>query len=373
MLNKKKISSIISIAILCGGLLNAASVQAADDVAPVQDNTIPSSENNSSEQPQKSQESQQSSTTKKPSKKKAKKISAKQKKWLKKTLKKWKFKGHVTIYTNGKQAYSATTANHASSAYLINSVQKALTAGMLMQQVNKGKIKLTDKVAKYYPKVPHAKKITILQLLRMTSGLTQKGSLGTRPYKSDSANARKTIRSLRFNKKYYNKWHYADVNYVLISHILEKVTHKSYEKLFAQTYTKPLKLKNTRFIWHKHKNVASPARKINYPEVHALLGAGSVAMSNHDLYRALSSLLNGKFFTFEQMKQLYHPGNSKSHYCAGFYNYAHYRGSNGADYGYYTIVRISKDGKNAVIFQTNRGKGFGTWKSRATKVYKKLF
>lgn len=43
-----------------------------------------------------------------------------------------------------------------------------------MMQVNKGTMKLTDKVNKFIPELPGAKDITIRDLLDMSSGLTLK-------------------------------------------------------------------------------------------------------------------------------------------------------------------------------------------------------
>ena len=46
---------------------------------------------------------------------------------------------------------------------------------MVMQAINEGKLSLDDKVAKFYPNVPNAGNISILNLLEMTSGLSEQG------------------------------------------------------------------------------------------------------------------------------------------------------------------------------------------------------
>lgn len=270
------------------------------------------------------------------------------------------FKGNATVYINGQKSWSSTNANKEDSAYLINSVQKALTSGILMKLVAQKKIKLTDKVAKYYPQVPNANRIIIMNLVEMTSGLTQHGNVGTKPFVSDKKNAKQMIKSMGFDESKYGQWGYQDINFVLLSHILEKVSGKSYEKLFDQTYTNPLKLKNTHFMWSKNKNIAPATKPFDMDETHGLLGAASVAMSNNDLYTVLSGLLNGKLLTAKQKKIIYAPGNSESLYRGGLYTRDGYYSSNGAGYGYYTFVRISKDGKNAIILQTNAGSKYKT-------------
>ena len=42
---------------------------------------------------------------------------------------------------------------------------------------------------------------------------------------------------------------YSSINYILLSGILEKVTHHSYENLIKNTYIKKLGLSNTVFYW----------------------------------------------------------------------------------------------------------------------------
>src|SRR5690349_11871023 len=54
-----------------------------------------------------------------------------------------------------------TTANR----FRIGSITKTFTATMILQLVEDGKLKLTDKLDKFLPQVPNANKITILQIL----------------------------------------------------------------------------------------------------------------------------------------------------------------------------------------------------------------
>ena len=157
-------------------------------------------------------------------------ISLKQKKQIKKMLNSFGFKGNATFYKDGKRIWNYTTEGNIDSAYLINSVQKAYTGVMVMNAVNEGKLSLDDKVAKFYPNVPNAGNISILNLLEMTSGLSEQGSFGNNPFKNDDDNAQKTIQDMHFDDQSFNKWNYQDVNYVLLSHILEKATGRSYRR-----------------------------------------------------------------------------------------------------------------------------------------------
>ncbi|WP_365936768.1 serine hydrolase domain-containing protein [Lactobacillus sp.] len=290
--------------------------------------------------------------------------------------------GTVLVVKNGKKKYSYSTgwaneeshkSNTTNTSYLIDSVQKSMTAVMLMRQVEAGKIKLTDKLSKYYPQVPHAKDITIQQLLDMTSGLaTRPGSvLGSPTFKSNQAGINYDIKhNLIYLSKMHGKRYYSSINYVLISGILEKVTNQSYESLFNETYVTKLGLKHTAFVWSsakqlkainfansykyvgdKHGDTAKVA--INLNEIHGELGAGSVAMSNGDMYKTLKAMTDGTLLSKASVKKLF-SGSAPKYYGGGFYNLpSGFRSANGAGSGYHSFVRISNNGKDAIIVQTN--------------------
>ena len=86
-------------------------------------------------------------------------------------------KGNLTIYKNKQRIWQCTTVGNANSAYLINSVQKELTAGMIMRAVSENKLSLDDKVNKFYPNIPNGQNISVLNLLEMTSGLDPAGPM----------------------------------------------------------------------------------------------------------------------------------------------------------------------------------------------------
>ena len=89
-------------------------------------------------------------------------------------------KGNLTIYKNKQRIWQYTTVGNAKSAYLINSVQKELTAGMIMRAVSENKLSLDDKVNKFYPDIPNGQNISVLILLEITSGLDPAGPMEMR-------------------------------------------------------------------------------------------------------------------------------------------------------------------------------------------------
>ncbi|MFJ6933946.1 MAG: serine hydrolase domain-containing protein [Lactobacillus gallinarum] len=271
-----------------------------------------------------------------------------------------------------------TTVGNANSAYLINSVQKELTAGMVMRAVSENKLSLYDKVNKFYPNVPNGQNISVLNLLEMTSGLDLAGPMGDAPYNNDDANAQKMIQGTHYNEQNFGKWDYQDIDYILLSHILEKVNGQSYETLFNDMYVYPLKLKHTDFVWADQQKLKEidflfNGQNIDLNAMHGLLGASSVAMSNDDLYKVSLDLLNGKLLSSQNKDIIYAPGNNTSHYRGGLYTKNNHYESNGNGYGYCNFLRISKDGQNALILQSTDSSRYGDLSNSADKIYADLF
>ena len=279
-------------------------------------------------------------------------------------------KGSVLVINHGKVLLNYATDNKPDTSYLINSVQKSMTAAMVMHEVEKGKLKLSDKLAKFYPNVEGADSVKISNLINMTSGLDLQTDqqLGTPEFISDEENIKHDAQYTVFDGRKLGKWNYTSVNYIFLCGILAKLEKKSYEQLFCDTYIKPLGLTHSEFLWSDQaKLLAShwvPGYemregeyvKVNHAkavkDAHNELGAGSIVMSNADLAKTMQYILAGKILTNKSRKVLF-KGQAPSYYNGGLYNLKHYKAANGAGEGYYTFMRATKDGQNMIILQDN--------------------
>lgn len=293
-------------------------------------------------------------------------------------------KGSTLVIRNGKTWLKFATGNQADTSYLINSVQKSMTAAMIMREVQKSKLKLSTKLSRFYGAIPGADKVRISNLLNMTSGLDLKPGeeLGEDIFRSDEDNFQSDIKKTYFNPRMLGKWHYTSVNYVYLCGILTQLTHKSYERLFRDTYIKPLHLKQTEFLWSSkqkllksnwvpgYEKVAGQYQHVPHAEAikdaHDELGAGSIVMSNSDLAKVMRLILTSKFLTKQSRKELYQ-STAPSYYNGGFYNLKHYKIANGAGEGYYTFFRSAHDGKTMLIVQANH-----TAKGKFVKIKKRI-
>ncbi|MBU3829247.1 MAG: beta-lactamase family protein [Candidatus Lactobacillus pullistercoris] len=280
-------------------------------------------------------------------------------------------KGSVLVVKNSRPWLKYATANKPDTSYLINSVQKSMTATMVMRAVQNHKLKLSTKLSEFYPEVAGADQVTVANLLNMTSGLDlRKGEkLGTDVYISDEDNFKSDVEKTVFNPKMLGKWHYTSVNYVYLCGILSKIENKSYEEMFRATYIKPLKLKHTEFLWAnipqlkasgwvpsyryrdgrykrvKHERAVKDARDE--------LGAGSIVMSDGDLAKTLHAILAGNLLT-QKSRSILFTGKAPSYYNGGLYNTHQFKKANGAGEGYFTFLRTTNDAKYMIIIQSNR-------------------
>lgn len=299
----------------------------------------------------------------------------------------------VLVIKNGQKVMQESTSNQNDTSYLINSVQKPLTAAMVMRQVERGKLSLNDRIKHFYPEIAGGNTIRVRDLLNMTSGLELPRGVQIPPkfYTSDQANINRLVKKAQFAKHLYGTEKYNSLDYVLLCGILSQVTHRSYEDLFRQTYVNRLHLRHTGFLWNSpaklkaigwqaghmrqkgHRNFKKRDLSKAILDAHGELGAGSVVMSASDLSKCVSAILNGTLLK-KQSRDLLFKGPAPKYYGGGFYNFPKFKAANGAGEGYYTFLRTSKNGKDMMIVDSNytiEGK-FGKFRKAANKLFTEI-
>jgi CubicO group peptidase (beta-lactamase class C family) len=285
------------------------------------------------------------------------------------------FSGAAIIVRNG-QTIAQTSAgfadarmarrNTVDTTFEIDSIQKAMTGTLIMQQVQANKLRLNTPLKTFYPQIPGSDHITIRQLLDMTSGLST-GKFQRPEYRSDVQVVNTFIANTKYTSKMWNEWSYQPVNFVILCGILEKLTHRTYQQLFTQAFIDKLHLHNTHFAympteanrahgyyWDKKLQQANFKQPWNATSTmqHFELGTGQVFMSPHDLYVLESAMVSGRILGQRATDVLHWPG-SRSTYAAGFYQHAGSMRSQGYGYGFEGFVRITPNGKNAVVVMAN--------------------
>jgi D-alanyl-D-alanine carboxypeptidase len=137
----------------------------------------------------------------------------------------------------------------------VGSLTKTMTATVILQLVEEGKLKLSDPIGDYVPGMPNGDTATIRQLAEMTSGIA--------PYtRSDEfqkqlfANPQKVWTPeelVAFEKGQPAEfapgkgWDYSNTNYVLLGMVIEQVTGTSIADVFQERLFGPLAMLDTIF------------------------------------------------------------------------------------------------------------------------------
>ncbi len=136
----------------------------------------------------------------------------------------------------------------AASRFRIASITKTYTAVMILQLVEEGKLKLTDTLDKFFPQVPNAQKITILQILSHRSGIPnisrdQATWKPGEPVTKDEMLALIVKGAPEFEPD--TKSSYSNSGYFLLGLILEKLTGKPYGQALEERINAKIGLEDT--------------------------------------------------------------------------------------------------------------------------------
>lgn len=123
--------------------------------------------------------------------------------------------------------------------FVIASTTKMVTATMIMQQVQAGRLSLDAPLAQFYPRLPNATKITVRMLLRNRSGLENYESVPAIETLLDESRHRWTRAEIlkHITKTLFppNARHlYTNTNWIVLGGILERVTGMPIETYFQQ-------------------------------------------------------------------------------------------------------------------------------------------
>jgi CubicO group peptidase (beta-lactamase class C family) len=271
--------------------------------------------------------------------------------------------GSISIFRKGKEVYKKDFGQDQlpnvkwdpNTRYQVGSISKLFTAVMLMQQVEKGKLNLSDKLSKYYPDAPNSDKITIETLLNHTSGL---GDYVGENYQwlfkkpvGDKA-ILDTIKAQGVEFQPGEKTRYSNSGYYLLSRILEKVTKKPYNVLLKENITSKADMKNTFSVLDNPTNVFRSYEKEDGKwkekedfDFHNCIGLGDIVSTPNDLNIFINALFNNKFLKKETLDKMKPKPGSKLDFGLGimavpFYNQVSF-GHGGDTAGSHSIAAYS--------------------------------
>ncbi len=194
---------------------------------------------------------------------------------------------------------------------------KMFTALAVAQLVEKGKLKYSDPLSKYFPDFPNAafaKKATIHHLLSHTSGVKE---YWTDEYEKNWRNIRDNKQMLPWVYKVGTdfepgaKFHYSNSNFILAGLIVEKISGMDYYEYVRKHITGPLGMARTDFYMRSGTvtDLAEPLKKGTNGWEFVELGArgtsaGGCYSTPREMLKFARGLIGGKLVTKDALALL---------------------------------------------------------------------
>jgi len=258
--------------------------------------------------------------------------------------------------------------------YQIASNSKQFTAMALLLLEDEGKLGIDDKVAKYFPDISGADKITIRQLLSHTSGLQD---FWPQDYLFKTMTEPTTPEGIvdRWAKKPLDyepgtRWQYSNTGYVVAGMIAEKVSGEPLLTYLGRKIFTPLGMTSVKdqdttntpaFPAGYHRYALGPVRIAQPPARGWLYAAGELSMTAADLAKWDIARMNRSLIPaddwIEQETPVVRSDGRTNGYGLGIYNryerQRHIIDHGGEAVGFLTQNSVYPDSKAAIIVFTN--------------------
>ncbi|HEX4957934.1 MAG TPA: serine hydrolase domain-containing protein [Lacibacter sp.] len=241
-------------------------------------------------------------------------------------LQKTGFNGSVFISQKGKTILDYHTGfadkekgitNNNALRYNIGSIGKALTAVLILKLVEQSMLELEKTVAHYLPgtSLKNADKITIRQLLNMTSGL---GDYFTAPGFDESTTFTNkailefVVQSIPLTDTPGNHVSYSNSAFIVAGAILEQMYQQEFREIVRHQLLLPagitLSATTCAVGYELIKGEWKPAKNGNNP--HAFAGAGGLFLSSIELHQLMQYIIKENYISETTLKRMW---NKESH------------------------------------------------------------
>jgi CubicO group peptidase (beta-lactamase class C family) len=242
------------------------------------------------------------------------------------------FTGSVLVAENGNVIYEKgiglanfewNIPNEPDTKFRLGSITKQFTSMLIMQLVEKGKIKLESNLSDYIPyyRKDQGDKITIHHLLTHTSGIPN--------YTNDPKFLQETSRDPYGVKEFIEKfccgdlefepgtkWNYSNSGYFILGAIIEQVTGKTYETVLKENILEPIGMNSTGYDHNQeiiskrasgYNNIFGKIENAPYLDMSLPYSAGSLYSTVEDLYKWDQSLYTDKLLSNENKEIMFKP------------------------------------------------------------------
>lgn len=258
-----------------------------------------------------------------------------------------------------------------SDLFRIGSNTKSFVITVILQLVDEGKIRLTDKLSKYYPQFPRADEVTLHHLCTMSSGIFNYTNLDSfwEIYQSNPLKkwSPEELINIAAGQPYVfdpgNGYYYSNTNTVMLGRIIEIETGKSLGDALKERIMNPHGLKSTTFPSdHRFPGIYIHGWRTDSAGVHTDVSefadlswgwaAGAMISNIYDVKKYVELLIRGGMISDSLQQKRTNDAtviSSNIKYGYGIFTYGNgYWGHNGGLDGY-TSIMMHNTAKNRTI------------------------
>lgn len=267
----------------------------------------------------------------------------------------------------------------------IASITKSFTATAVLRQVQRGRLKLSDKLNRWVKGIRFGRQITVRQMLAMRSGVydfTSNAAFGRRFGANPLLRWRPAdvVRLIRANKPAFRpgaKTQYADSNYALLGIILQKVTGRSAESVITRDVIRPAGLRETSFPttpnmpapfsrgYYAGDAGDGPLRDYTRSNPKVAWTAGAMISTLGDIEKWGRELVRGRLLSPRLQRErlrlgvIPNPGPPVG-YGLGILRFGDWLGHDGAIFGYSTVTFYERSSGAQIVAAANLSSNFST-------------
>ena len=220
-----------------------------------------------------------------------------------------------------------------STSYSVASITKMFTAIMIMQLIDEDKVKLTDNLSVLLPEymISKAADITVHHLLLHISGLPNENDA---LYRDGKKEPRDFVNETLLNDSNgYGEFNYANIDYVLLGLIIEKIDKQTFEQSLHQRILDKTGMTQTGLL-EKGKLPEDFAYTFSYDEagnrqadpslfIENYYAAGAMYSTSEDLLKLDQTMYGNELISDESKELMYtsYPEYNYSGYSVWTYNY----------------------------------------------------
>ncbi|HEX2926729.1 MAG TPA: serine hydrolase domain-containing protein [Ruminiclostridium sp.] len=297
--------------------------------------------------------------------------------YLKKFTKYGHFSGSVLISMKewivlckgyGMADYEHDVHNTPSTVFRIASVTKQFTSAAVLRLQEQGALSVSDPLKKYIPDFPNGDRITLHHLLTNTSGIP------------DIVNIPSIMKSVRTGMPAEmlvdklgrqplefepgERFGYSNSGYIILGHIIEKVSGLSYETYLNKNLFEKADMTNTGFdnaervIKHRASGYSLSEEGLSnadFFDMSLFFGCGCMYSTVEDLYKWNKALDEELVISKKSVEEMLTPyvSDKALHYGYGWYLTEKSAYHNGITYGFKSKVWRSSNGMAVIIVLAN--------------------